>query len=86
MTAQTKVENHGPPAEILGDVEIPLKNIEYTIQQYLMANGARLDTDTRVLLAGIRDCVGRVAGNTRELAKQPAETPGMGLCPELAAG
>ena len=47
----------------LQDVEIPLKNIEFTIQEYLMAHGARLDTDTRVLLAGIRDCVGRVAGS-----------------------
>ena len=45
----------------LDDVEIPLKNIEFTIQEYLMAHGARLDTETRILLAGIRDCVGRVA-------------------------
>ena len=47
----------------LQDVEIPLKNIEFTIQEYLMAHGARLDTDTRVLLAGIRDCVGKVASS-----------------------
>ena len=45
----------------MDDVEIPLKNIEFTIQQYLMANGARLDTETRALLAGVRDGVGRIA-------------------------
>ena len=47
----------------LQDVELPLKNLEFTIHEYLMAHGARLDTDTRVLLAGIRDCVGRIASS-----------------------
>lgn len=45
----------------LQDVELPLKNLEFTIHEYLMAHGARLDTDTRMLLAGIRDCVGQIA-------------------------
>lgn len=59
----------------LDDVELPLKNIEFTIQQYLMAHGARLDTETRVLLAGIRDCVGRIAtspGAQAEAVPYPA--------------
>lgn len=65
---QKKQDN--PDLEMLDDVEIPLKNIEFTIQQYLLANGARLDTETRILLAGIRDCVGRVAGTSRSLAER----------------
>lgn len=52
----------GANAEMLNDVEIPLRNLEYTIEQYLLAHGARLDAQTRLLLAGVRDCVGRVAG------------------------
>ena len=44
-----------------GDVQLTLKNLEYTIEQYLMANGTRLDLQTRLLLAGVRDCVGQVA-------------------------
>ena len=63
----------GALAMMLDDVEIPLKNIEFTIEQYLLANGARLDTQTRILLAGMRDCVGRVAGSTRELSQQCAQ-------------
>jgi hypothetical protein len=55
----------GVNAEMLADVEISLKNLEYTIEQYLLTNGARLDAQTRLLLAGVRDCVGRVAGSTR---------------------
>ncbi len=55
----------GSNAEMLHGIEIPLKNIEYTIEQYLLANGARLDAQTRLLLAGVRDSVGRVAGSTR---------------------
>jgi len=50
-------------AELMADVEISLKNLEFTIEQYLLNNGARLDTQTRLLLAGVRDCVGRVAGS-----------------------
>ena len=56
--------------EMLEGVQIPLENVEYTIEQYLLANGARLDTETRFLLAGVRDCVGRVAGSTRRLARR----------------
>ena len=54
-------------SEVLAGVQIPLENVEYTIEQYLLANGARLDTETRFLLAGVRDCVGRVAGSTRRM-------------------
>ena len=67
MTDLTDDETMG---EVLQGVQIPLENVEYTIEQYLLANGARLDTETRFLLAGVRDCVGRVAGSTRRLARQ----------------
>lgn len=56
--------------EVLSGVQLPLENVEYTIQQYLLANGTRLDTETRLLLAGVRDCVGRVAGSTRQMVEQ----------------
>lgn len=56
--------------EVLSGVQLPLENLEYTIQQYLLANGTRLDTETRLLLAGVRDCVGRVAGSTRQMVEQ----------------
>ncbi|MEM6664484.1 MAG: hypothetical protein AAF666_20160 [Pseudomonadota bacterium] len=61
-------QRHEPRVgEVLDDVSIPLANLEYTIEQYLLAHGARLDTETRFLLAGVRDCVGQVAGSTRRL-------------------
>ena len=53
--------------EVLKGVQLPLENVEFTIEQYLLTNGARLDTETRFLLAGVRDCVHRVAGSTRQM-------------------
>ncbi|MEM7056566.1 MAG: hypothetical protein AAF557_03190 [Pseudomonadota bacterium] len=67
----------------LDDVEIPLKNIEFTIQQYLLAHGSRLDTETRILLAGIRDCVGRVATSPGAHINAPSARIEV---PELMAG
>ena len=57
---------------LVSDVQIPLDNIAYTVEAYLLANGARLDTETRMLLAGIRDCAGQIAGSVRRLARQAA--------------
>lgn len=57
-------------SEVLSGVQLPLENIEFTIEQYLLANGTRLDTETRFLLAGVRDCVGRVAGSTRRVTER----------------
>jgi hypothetical protein len=62
-------------AEVVSDVQIPLDNLAYTVEAYLMANGARLDVETRLLLAGVRDCAGRVAGSIREMASQQAGAP-----------
>ncbi len=64
--------------EALAKIRLPLENVEFTIEQFLLENGCRLDTETRMLLAGVRDCVGRVAVSTRRLAAQPpveAERP-----------
>ena len=63
------MEAHTPLVEVLDGVALPLRNLEYTIEQYLLAHGARLDTETRFLLAGVRDCVGRVAGSTQRLSR-----------------
>ncbi len=63
-------------AEVVTDVQISLENLAYTVEAYLMANGVRLDTETRLLLAGVRDCAGRVAGSAREMACRGDGTPG----------
>ena len=55
------------PNEVVTGVALPLKNLEFLIDEYLLTNGARLDVQTRFLLAGIRDCVGQVASSTHQL-------------------
>lgn len=55
--------------EALALIRLPLENLEFTLEQYLMQNGCRLDTDTRLLLAGVRDCVAQVAVSTRRLER-----------------
>jgi hypothetical protein len=54
--------------EVLAGVQLPLENVEFALEQYLLAHGQRLDTETRILLAGVRDCVGRVAVSARRLS------------------
>lgn len=55
--------------EVLSTVQLPLENAEFALEQYLLSNGQRLDTETRILLAGVRDCIGRVATSTRRLSR-----------------
>lgn len=55
--------------EVMSAVQLPLENVEFALDQYLLSHGPRLDTETRVLLAGVRDCVGRVVVSTRRLAR-----------------
>ena len=55
--------------DFVSDIQIPLDNVAYTIEAYLMAHGSRLDTETRFLLAGIRDCADRVAGSARRMLR-----------------
>lgn len=59
-------------AEVVSDIQIPLDNLAYTVEAYLLANGARLDTETRLLLAGIRDCADQVADSVRRVARESA--------------
>ena len=54
--------------QVLSRVQLPLSNAEYALEQYLLSNGQRLDTETRALLAGVRDCIGRVAVSARTLS------------------
>jgi len=55
--------------EVMSRVQLPLENVEFALEQYLLANGQRLDTETRILLAGVRDCVGRVVVSARRLSR-----------------
>ncbi|MGR3716465.1 MAG: hypothetical protein ACU0B1_06940 [Thermohalobaculum sp.] len=55
--------------EVISAVQLPLENVEFVLEQYLLAHGQRLDTETRVLLAGVRDCVGRVVVSARRLSR-----------------
>lgn len=75
MKTNTTFDRYRKPHvdEVLDDVSLPLANLEYTIEQYLLAHGARLDTETRFLLAGVRDAVGRVAGSTRRMTAETGE-------------
>jgi hypothetical protein len=54
--------------EVMSRVQLPLENVEFALEQYLLAHGQRLDTETRILLAGVRDCVGRVVVSARRLS------------------
>ncbi|MEM9145528.1 MAG: hypothetical protein AAGC57_04960 [Pseudomonadota bacterium] len=67
MESTTAPPNATSPDETLASIRLPLENLEFTLEQYLMMNGCRLDTETRVLLACVRDCVARVAVSTRRL-------------------
>ena len=60
--------------EVICSLQLPLENVEYALERYLLDNGQRLDTDTRILLAGIRDCIGRVAVSARRLSRAEADT------------
>jgi hypothetical protein len=55
--------------EVMSRVQLPLENVEFALEQYLLSNGQRLDTETRILLAGVRDCVGRVVVSARHLSR-----------------
>lgn len=60
-----------PMADAIVGLQLPLENVEFTIDQYLLDNGQRLDTETRMLLANVRDCIGTVAGSTRKILRTP---------------
>jgi hypothetical protein len=69
-TVQTRGDDR--IGEVLSGVEIPLENVAFAVEQYLLSHGQRLDAETRVLLAGVRDCVGRVVVSARQLSRHEA--------------
>jgi len=71
--------------EVISAVQLPLENVEFALQQYLLSHGQRLDTETRFLLAGVRDCVGRVVVSTRRLSHRDGKATA-GDAAEGAAG
>jgi hypothetical protein len=68
MTKPVNTPDDRAETAVFTDVRLPLENIEYTIEQYLLTNGTWLDTETRFLLAGVRDSVRQVAGRTRMMS------------------
>lgn len=58
--------------DALRRVEIPLRDLEYAIEAYLLAHGQQLDTGTRCFLAQVRDGVERVAQAAREVSDAAA--------------
>jgi hypothetical protein len=66
MSSVLAREHVAPDAVVIESVRLPLENIEFTIEQFLLAHGSRLDTETRCLLAGVRDGVRRVASKARD--------------------
>ncbi|MEM1345889.1 MAG: hypothetical protein AAGI34_15095 [Pseudomonadota bacterium] len=51
------------------EIRLPLENIEFTLEQYLLENGCRLDLETRLLLARLRDSLGAVAQSSRRMVE-----------------
>ncbi len=71
--------------EVLTDVRIPLENIEYAVCEYLRRNSNRLDPQTRSLLMGICDCVGRVANSTKAIVDPHVVQNDSAYCPTRQA-
>jgi len=66
-TSECREDEPDRIGEVMCAVQLPLENLEFTVEQYLLENANRLDPETRMLLAGVRDCLGRVAVSTRRL-------------------
>ncbi|MEM0922229.1 MAG: hypothetical protein AAGI13_04245 [Pseudomonadota bacterium] len=49
------------------DLHMPLRNMAFTIQHYLLENGMRLDWRTRYFLAGLRDSLNTVVAKADDL-------------------
>lgn len=69
-----------PIGEVMRTVQLPLENAEFALDQYLLANGQRLDNETRALLAGVRDCLARVVASARRISgRDHAEATAAGI-------
>lgn len=73
MATDMKQDMNKQVSEVLEDVRIPLLNIEHALEQYLHHHRTRLDPETRFLLAGVRECIGRVAISTNEIIEREYE-------------
>ncbi|MDT8345075.1 MAG: hypothetical protein RQ752_11670 [Thermohalobaculum sp.] len=60
------------PGEALRRVELPLRDLEFAVQCYLLDHGVRLDTGTRRFLAGLRDAIGALSITAHQLGQGPA--------------
>ncbi len=69
MSQVSNARRQDSPDIVVEDVALPLKNLEFLIDDYLLLNGCRLDTETRFLLAGVRDCLGKVLCTTDLLSQ-----------------
>lgn len=56
------------PAEALRRVELPLRDLEFAVECYLLDHGSHLDIATRRFLAQLRDALGQVSLTAHELA------------------
>lgn len=54
-------------------IRLPLENIAFVLEQYVLDNGSWLDPQTRWLLAGVRDSVREVAAKSRRLSDERAQ-------------
>ena len=61
--------------QILTRVNLPLENLEFTIDSFLQENGSFLDRHTRAMLIGVRENVHRVALSARRLATDADAAP-----------
>ena len=52
-------------SEVLSEVRIPLENVKFALEHHLRRHGQTLDSETKLLLTGVHDCVGRIAGSTK---------------------
>lgn len=64
--SETGAVPNEPTAEVVRELQLPLKNMEYTVQSYLLENASRLDPETRLLLAGLRDSLAMMAWHTSQ--------------------
>lgn len=58
-----------PVSDPVRDVELPLRDLEFAIEQYLMETGCCLDLRTRAFLASVRDGIGHVALRAGEMSR-----------------
>ncbi len=64
----------GVVSAFLSGIQLPLANAEYAIEQHLSESAVWIDSDTRLLLARLRDLIGGVATSARKIV--PRTPPG----------